>query len=285
VPIRLLALDLDGTLMAADHVTISQRNKNAIRSAAERGIQVVLASGRPLSLMEPVAADLGCVRYLITANGAVTVDRETGNALFHHRISAEPARKILRLFEPYALPLELYACGRIYVKKGFWNMEHYQKQPWEFLQMRAAQNIEVASLPDAVPSEGVEKFNVDGIHPEIKDQILARIEPIRDLTHTYIPAYDNLEINHMLATKGQALRNLCEGLGIFPAEVMAFGDSSNDVSMLEWAQWSYAMASGSPEALLAACARTGANTDSGVAQVLERQLHFPIRQQDGKNSL
>lgn len=272
MPIRLLAMDLDGTLMNADHITVSQRNLDAVRSTAERGIQVALVSGRPRCLMENVAKMLGCVRYLISANGAVTADLQTGKTLFSHLIPRRQALKVLALFERYPLPTEVYCGGRIYVKKGSWNMSGYEKHPRCFLRMRAEKNIEVDSLEQVLACNDAEKFNVDGIGPGARDDILAGISPMRDLTHTYVTVYDNLEINCCLATKGRALRQLCGVVGITDREVMAFGDSSNDVSMLRWARWSFAMANSSKEALQAAHYRTGSNVDSGVAMTLERQI-------------
>ncbi|MEA4933650.1 MAG: Cof-type HAD-IIB family hydrolase [Lawsonibacter sp.] len=267
--VRLIALDLDGTLMEDDHLTISERNCRAIRAVAAQGVQVVLASGRARSMMEDVAETLGCVHWMITSNGAVVVDRGNGAVLRRAEIPADRGAQVLCLFLKYPLPIEVYCGGHVYVKRGSWSMKGYTKQPPAFLQMRKTLNREVDDLSKELAGRAVEKFNVDGIDVDSRDEILTGISGMSDLTYTYVSAYDNLEINHCHATKGEALRGLCKVLRIPQQAVMAFGDSSNDVQMLCWAGWPFAMGNAAPEARQAARFRTGTNTQSGVAQVLE----------------
>ena len=79
--IRMIAVDLDGTLLASDSVTVPEENIRALRRAAERGAEIVLASGRSLVMMEDAAEHLGCVDYAVSALGAVVTDRRTGRRL------------------------------------------------------------------------------------------------------------------------------------------------------------------------------------------------------------
>ena len=76
--IKLIATDMDGTLLNDDHAAVSQRNVDALRRAAEQGIEVVISSGRPWSLLKEIADRVGVVRYVVASNGASVLDRQTG---------------------------------------------------------------------------------------------------------------------------------------------------------------------------------------------------------------
>ena len=76
--IKLIATDMDGTLLNDDHATVSQRNVDALQRAAEQGIEVVISSGRPWSLLQDIADRVGVVRYVVASNGASVLDRQTG---------------------------------------------------------------------------------------------------------------------------------------------------------------------------------------------------------------
>lgn len=79
--IRLIAVDLDGTLLASDSATVSEENIRALRRAAEKGAEIVLASGRSLVMMQDAAAQLGCVSYAVSSLGAAVTDLKTGRQL------------------------------------------------------------------------------------------------------------------------------------------------------------------------------------------------------------
>jgi Cof subfamily protein (haloacid dehalogenase superfamily) len=272
--IRLIALDLDGTLMDADHVTVSPRNLAAIRAAAERGVEILLASGRPLSLMAEVAKTLGCVRYAIAANGASVADLGTGAVLDDRSIDEATTAALLSLFSEYPVPVEFYCEGYPYVD-GRWSAERYMKQPPAFMALRAAHNVPVDDLAAALRGRRAQKVNIDGISVPMRDEVLLRMAHLKDLTHTYVSFYDNLEINRADATKGEALSQFCARRGIAPGEVMAFGDGDNDVRMLAWAGWSFAMENGDPRARAAARYTAPDHRESGVAQAIERYVLSP----------
>ena len=270
--IRLIALDMDGTLMDESHVTVGPRNRAALARCARLGVELVLASGRPLALMEETARELG-VRYAISANGGAVWDLKEGRRLASRAIPPEQAEEILHILTDYPIPVEVYCQGRACVDPATWRLEGYEKQPKSFLAFRAARNAECGDLRRATAGRQVEKFNVDNLPQIYLEPILKRLEPLRSgITVNYIACYDNLEISRADATKGAALADLCAELGIGAEEVMAFGDSDNDADMLAWAGWSFAMANGEPAALAAARYRTASNAEEGVALAVERYV-------------
>ena len=95
--VKLIALDMDGTLLGADHATIPARNLAALRKAAAGGVRLAIASGRSWSLVRETAHDLGPVRYGITANGAYTLDAATGETMAQFPMDREQCMAVIRI--------------------------------------------------------------------------------------------------------------------------------------------------------------------------------------------
>ena len=268
--VRLIALDVDGTLTDDTHIRISERNKAALRRCAERGIHIVLASGRPMALMRPVAEELGCVRYVISANGGAVWDLKENQRIVSREIPPDISEKIVKILLDYPIATEVYSEGQACVDLN-WQLKSYRKQPPAFLELRKRNNRFCEDLHQETAGKPVEKFNVDNMPEDILEKVLKRLQPMRDqLALQFIKCYDNLEINSAKATKGLALEDLCGRLKIPAKAVAAFGDSDNDVSMLSYAGVSYAMRNGEPAAKEAAKYITGANSEDGIAEAIEK---------------
>ena len=106
--------------------------------------------------------------------------------------------------------------------------------------------------------------------PEDKARIISRLHDRFPEVSVSSSFKGNIEINSGGATKGQALEGLCRHLGVDMAQVMAFGDGSNDIDMLQTAGMGVAMQNGEPEVRAAADYVTGSNNDGGVAAAIER---------------
>lgn len=271
MPIRLIALDMDGTLMDSSHVRVSRRNREAIARCLQQGVEIVLSSGRPMSMLRDVGLELGA-RYAISSNGGAVWDLGENREIADRAIPPERAGAVMAVLLRHHIPLEVYCDGRIHVDAS-WRLDGYGKLPREFLEQRTARNVVDPDLAQAMAGKKVEKFNADNVPRPVFDAIMADLADYREgLAVNYIACYDNIEISRADATKGSALADLCRTLGLEAGEVMALGDSDNDVSMLAWAGLSVAMGNSEPAALAAARYRTGTNEDSGVAQALERYV-------------
>lgn len=277
--IKLIALDMDGTLVDSTHVRISEKNKAVLQDCMNAGIHVVFATGRPLNLMKPLAQEIG-IRYAITANGSGVWDIIDGKMLIGRTIPSADADKILKLLDSISgMPVEVYYDGAAHVDCRTWNFDDYVLQPRSFLDERAKYNVFHDNLvADALGNE-VEKFNIDGMPRDLYDEAVAELRllvdddaPHRkiadDLDIHYNAKYENLEISRADAVKGDALADLCKMLGVMPEEVMAFGDSDNDLSMLEFAGESYAVANATDGVKKACKHVTLSNDDDGVAEAI-----------------
>lgn len=90
--IKLIALDMDGTVLLNDHTTITPRTLKTVQAAIDQGIEVVPASGRVLSILPRAFRQLRGINYALTSNGASVVNIHTGETIYHNAISEEPSR-------------------------------------------------------------------------------------------------------------------------------------------------------------------------------------------------
>lgn len=114
--IRLIALDMDGTLLDDDHATVPARNVAALRRAAERGAAVAIASGRAWDLLHEVAAQLDMLHYAVLSNGAAVLDVTSGEWLWRKGLPRAQSRRLIELLLARDVPFEVYADGENYIQ-------------------------------------------------------------------------------------------------------------------------------------------------------------------------
>lgn len=264
--VRLIATDLDGTLLRDDK-TIGRAEVAALRGAADAGLILVAATGRQPSTVPVDLAACG-VRYLVAANGAIGVDHSSGEILFETEIDAESVRTIAAVVRRVLPESRLSAArdhGRHYVvEPGYAELVHPSESlPSEYLTVVTAE--EVTSAPTL-------KLTVR--HPELTPErmleIVAAAAPARcQLTTSGAPF---LEIGGAGVNKANGLARLGEVLGVDASEVVAFGDAGNDVEMLVWAGYGVAMGNATEAAKAVADHVTAANNAGGLAVVVEALL-------------
>ncbi len=276
--IRLIALDLDGTLLDSEK-RLSERNRAALEGAAAKGVHVVPTTGRFFGMMpEPIRA-LPFVRYAITVNGAQVYDRETDAALARAEIPVATAIAAMEVLDGFDC---IYDC---YQENWGWMTDAMQRKAAEYapdahyLRMIREFRRPVPELKAHLAAKGADVQKVmcfarDAADlPAIRDALAARF-PELVLTRS---TPNNVEINHALAHKGEALRRLCDALGFGIENAMSFGDGLNDLTMVRDAGLGVAMANAAPEVLAAAKFVAPSNDDDGVAAAIER---FVLRTAD-----
>lgn len=271
--IKLIALDLDGTLLDSEK-RLSPHNRAALERAAARGIHVVPTTGRFFGMMPEAVRDLPFVRYAITVNGAQVYDRATGAALARAEIPVATAIGAMEVLDGFDC---IYDC---YQDNWGWMTEamqrkadryapdaHYLKMIREF--RRPVPELKAHLAAKGADVQKVMLFARDAADlPAIRAALAARF-PELALTQS---TPNNVEINHALAHKGEALRRLAEALGFGLPECMAFGDGMNDLTMVRDAGLGVAMANAAPAVLAAAKRVTLSNDEDGVAAAIDRFL-------------
>jgi Cof subfamily protein (haloacid dehalogenase superfamily) len=261
---RLLATDLDGTLLGANGV-ISSRNVAALRSARDAGCFVVLATGRPPSMVDLLMPMLGeVVTHGVMANGSFVATLPGQDVLramqFEIGLATGVVERLRSIDDAYGFALATDA--------GFAHERGFaERMPAPTPTEPVADVLQVA----AGASEAIKLMVFH--HRYGAHELLALLPTIlgHDVSVTHMGA-DCVEVGVAGVDKANGLRFLCERLGVDRSDVVAFGDEYNDHEMLAWAGHGVAMANAPEETQALADEVTLSNLDDGVAVVLERLL-------------
>lgn len=257
--IRLVATDLDGTLIRSDG-TVSSRNRRALDAMQASGRLVVFVSGRPPRWLNGVAEETGQAGMAICANGALRYDLRTGEISGERFIDPATMRAVVRRLRA-DMPELAFA---VEYGDGFAQEPGYTHHYDLGLQASVGPIERFIGRPAA---------KLLARHTDLDaDTLLAKAsEAAGDLaTFTHSSFTGILEISALGVTKASGLAELAKERGIAADEVLAFGDMPNDLAMLEWAGRSVAVANAHPAVRAIADEITASNDDDGVARVLER---------------
>lgn len=261
--VRLIATDMDGTLLRSDQ-TISERTQKAVHDAIDAGVLVVAATGRGWRSAVPLLAQVPGVRTAVCSNGALIRDI-TGEA--NTDVFAFPAATVE--------PLVDAVLGAVPDAGLEWELA---TGAFGFDPTYAALRPDTAAhYPDHQgdrPPAGDDMLKLLVRHPQLDEvQLLAVLEPVvpPDVLATY-SGIETVEITGEGVHKANALAVLCRRLGIDASEVVAIGDNRNDVEMLAWAGRGVAMGNALPATVAAADEQTADHMDDGVAVVIEDVL-------------
>ena len=262
---RLVASDLDGTLLRADG-TIDDRTRSAIADAEDAGALVVFCTARPHRWMRPLAHDTGHHGVAICANGAVVFDLHTESV-----VEATP-------LEP-AIAQELVDLLRAEVPGGAWAVERtggFGHEPG-YVPRWPVPDETTVDVVDALVTQPAVKLMLR--HDRLSADALLSVARevgghLAEFSHSN-SADGLLEISASGVSKASALARLCEQRGIDRADVIAFGDMPNDLPMLAWAGYAVAVSGAHPDVIAAADEVTASNDEAGVARVLERLFSRP----------
>jgi Cof subfamily protein (haloacid dehalogenase superfamily) len=266
-PIRLVALDLDNTLLRSDR-SVGKRSIEALQAAHAQGVEIVLASGRMTPAMERTAEMLGLDLFLISYNGAAVCGRmcDGRKRLFHLPLDTDVARELYAFARERGLQVNYYLDDVIVSE----NEPHLR--PWiEIYRERTGSPYRfVESISDYLHRSPTKLLMV--MDPKERDAIAehwkARLGTRAAVVRTD-PEY--LEFLSPGADKGAAVKLIAESLSIEPAAIMAMGDAENDLPMLRLAGWPVAVANANPacKALARAITKNDHENDA-VAEAVER---------------
>lgn len=265
--IRLVAVDVDGTLVTSDQ-RILPRVRDAVRRAREKNIEVVLCTGRAAGECWYILEALPQVRYAITHTGAMVQDLHTSTLLHHCPLSADDARIVYRHLRRYDGLINFFSGGIVYNStQQMANFTRYYPAGFRKLFDQSHAFIDDLDAMIAGWDKPVEKFYVPF---SSVDEARRAMADLSQLPYFVTGAgYVDLEIMNPAANKGAALAALCSTLNIPREQVMAIGDSGNDAAMLRYAGVGVAMQNAEPALKQLADRIAPSNEDGGVADMLE----------------
>lgn len=261
----LIATDIDGTLLdPTDQVT--RRTYRALYRAHRAGVKVVLATGRPPRGVEPVVEQLPFHPICLCSNGAVAYDSARKEILWSRTLKPETLRAVYRVAMEKLADFGGVAIAAERLKGG----ERFLVDP-TFSDLWSGGYSECVSPEEVVSASAVKLLmvNLSLTAAFMAERVTPAVDP-EMAAITYSVEQGVLEVSAPHTSKAVALEWLTEWYGLSREDTMAFGDMSNDLEMLSWAQWGVAMGNAEKAVKDIADEVTAPNSEDGVALVLER---------------
>ncbi|HEY0786013.1 MAG TPA: HAD-IIB family hydrolase [Acidobacteriaceae bacterium] len=285
---RLIAFDIDGTLMPSSGTAMSDRTRAALRATAAAGIEVVIATGRRQAYAAPLLAPVGLdpQTILISSNGTVTRDL-AGHTLERSFLPIDVALPLCAELRPFGGTtvytfdragrgeLVLESLQRLHQRVALWVQANL---PW----IEEIDPLERAFDAGQAPIQGMVCGTLDEMGRAERHLASTRFASLIEMHRTEYAGHDLsiLDILPRGCSKGVALSHLAARRGLTRGQVMAIGDNWNDLEMLRWAGQPVLMGNASPE--LQTIARdhhwhlAPTNDEDGVAQILEQVLQQQV---------
>jgi hydroxymethylpyrimidine pyrophosphatase-like HAD family hydrolase len=257
--IRLVATDLDGTLLHSDG-SVTDRTRRALTAVEKLGVTVVFVTGRPIRWMDDLWQHVGGHGLAVCSNGGIVYDV--------HEHEVRRARTI-----PVGIGLEVADILRTRIPGTTFAIERtdgFAKEPGFMPRLPPPPDLAQGPLDRILDDRAVKLLaRHEELGPErFWEQVESEVGHLVTTTWSSVGAL--VEMSAAGVTKASTLQMVCEERGIASHEVVAFGDMPNDLPMLEWAGTSYAMVNAHDSVRALAAHVAPANDEDGVAQVLEQ---------------
>jgi len=263
--IRLVAVDLDGTLLHEDK-SISDYTLKVLRNIVKKGVILVPASGRPLEGMKKaVLNQVDGIKYAICSNGAMLMDVPEERCICEAGIPTEKAVEALAFLEQFPTAVYAHTDQGTFREVGWEKTGLSEKYPYIKF---SEGNVE--NLREFLKTSGVKvlKMGAFALEDGLAQKILEKGSPTPGIV--FLRTGDGIvEVNSVDASKGNALCILCKKLKISMENVLAIGDNENDISMLQSVGVSVAMGNAEEDVKQVAKYVTGNNEDDGAGHFLE----------------
>ena len=274
--IKLVALDLDGTLFD-NSSRISKRNLTAIRSITDKGIHVVISTGRPFEGIPFDQIKGTGINYAITANGSGIYEISTGKCLYENAMDEELVTPILNFLLTRDIHMDAFIGGKGYTPVQCVETAQKLTVPSSIKNYIITTRTRLDNILQFIHENQlkVQKMTLN-FYPAADGTLIDR-ETVRKYLvsnpsiTTVCGGYNNLEFTRADANKGVGLRKLAEILGVNPDATMAIGDTENDLAIIEAAGIGVAMGNATDAVKARADYVTTTNTKDGVAAAIE---HF-----------
>lgn len=266
---KLIASDLDETLLKADG-SISAENVMAIKAAVARGVKFVPTTGRNFQTVQRLLRKLDLEQqpneYIISFNGGATVENAGNRVILSNGLTFDQAQRVFEVFAQFeTADIHVYTLDDIYIYRIL-------DDDREYMRTRHVSYHEMAELDFSIFTDQT-VIKIIAMHPDRVVQVQMHDALKKALGNTINCTYSSglyVEVNQAGVDKGRAVLALAASLGIKPAEVIAFGDNFNDLTMLKAAGTGVAVANGIPEIKAVADYVTTADYSTGVAEAINK---------------
>ena len=271
MPIRLIALDIDGTLLNS-RFEVSAPNRAAIGEATRRGIEVALVTGRRYDFALPVAQQIDFPLTMIVNNGAM-VRTSNGQTRLRHLLPKETALRVLQATMPWrdgtAVVFDRPKANQVILQSIDWNdpaRGGYYTRNRDFL-------AEANPLETCLTEDPIQVMFTGAVSPMREAELVLRNVQFGQEFALAVTVYEPkdfsmIDVIHPSVSKGAALAEWSGLRGVFPHEILAIGDNHNDMEMLSFAGVPVVMGNGVAELKARGWAITSSNDDDGVAAAI-----------------
>ena len=285
---KLVAVDLDGTLLNSYGI-VTQETINTIKKVIESGVEVVIASGRPIDSIKTIAKEIGSENYFIGGNGAIVYDIKKQKPIYERYMNKQKVLEIIKICEENSISYNVYTNQTILATSLKYNVLYYHKENLKKEDDKRTNINIVNDMYKHVKEMNEEKFLKITICDENESVFKSIMRKIKKVT-----GIDILEVSHMSrkiirqgteeipieyyyteislenVDKWNAIEYLIEKLNIKPEEVITFGDNVNDKEMIENAGCGVAMEGSTPVITKVAKKMAKSNNEDGVAKILQK---------------
>lgn len=268
--IKMIGLDLDGTLLTTDKKMTSY-TKSVLEKAMAQGVEVLVATGRPISAVPKEILEIPGMRYALTSNSARILNVETNEVVQESTLPVDVVETFLDILDHYDAIQEVFINGVAYVRRR--ELPHAKDY---FLNPNMAEyivktRVHVDDVRDVLHEKNLPVDKIHGMFRNAEDTQKA-YEEMKDIPGVVIASSigNNWEINKEGTDKGKGLLRLGEMLGIKREEIMACGDGMNDLEMLKEVGFAVAMENGVDAVKEVADYITQTNDEDGVAKAIEK---------------
>ena len=283
---KIAVIDLDGTMLN-QYGIVTQNTKDAIKEAQNKGIEIIIASGRPIDSIKAIAKQIESKKYFISGNGAIIYDISKDETIYENTIKKQKALEIIKICEENSIYYNIYTEKEIVAKSLQCNVLYYHKENINKEDKDKTHINIVENIYDYISNrdEKIVKITVCDKNKVIFNSIIRKLKEITeievlDVSHMSrkiihqgteeIPIeYFYTEISAKNVDKWNAIEFLKEKMNIKTEDVIAIGDNINDKKMIEKAGLGIAMGQSHPEVKKVAKQITTSNLEDGVANVLK----------------
>ncbi len=258
---KLIAIDMDGTMLNSNH-EVSQKNVEVVKSAIERGVNVVISTGRSSVALKKYVTQFDFKSPFIVYNGAGMKYLDTSEYITRADLEFEVAKSVCAKGLELGTAVLVWADDELYVKGT--------KEGIRFYSFHAGTSfIEIEDF-DLLKDKGIHKVMYSDSPENIRKLYDIYVDDGYDASNFSVSVPQILEFYNKNASKGDAVLNYAKSLGIKQEEIICIGDGMNDISMIEMAGLGVAMDNACDELKSIANFVTKSNDEDGVAYVIEK---------------